>query len=97
MKTHTPDIVFGFEDLMCAADDAAHDTVSDFVLVVVDDSDEAVKAYKAVNLTELTAVRKLAVSYMIVHDFKQARVYLRNFYSDGSAYFTLIGVDENDW
>lgn len=97
MKTHTPDIVFGFEDLMCAADDAAQGSFSDFVLVIVDDADEVAKAYKALNLTELNVVRKLAATYMISHDFKQSRVYLRRFYDEGDAYFTLIGVEENDW
>lgn len=97
MKTNTHDIIFGYEDQICAADDAAAASFNDFVVVVVDDADEIVKAYTAGDLTELQAIRRIATGYMIEHDFIETRVYLRRIYATGDSMFVYLDNDINDW
>lgn len=97
MKTHTHDIIFGYEDQICAADDAAASSFSDFVAVVLDEAGEIVKAYTCDNLTELTAIRRIATGYMIEHDFVEVRTYLRRIYESGDSMFVYLNNDINDW
>lgn len=97
MKTHTHDIIFGYEDQICAADDAAGSSFNDFVVAVSDEAGEIVKAYTCDSLTELTAIRRLAMGYMIEHDFVEARVYLRRIYESGDSMFVYLDNDINDW